>query len=146
MGELVKSQLRGVWTPALTFATPGDLSVTYGANNQLGTYELDEGFVTLMFRIFTATFTHTTASGALRITGSPFTAATLTSFAWYGTMIFGGITKANYTQIVPRIQSATNIIDFLGSGSGQAVSQIAFGDCPTGGSMSISGSLRFPIA
>lgn len=63
----------GTWTPALTASTPGDLSVTY--STQLGTYTKVGNFITLTFAITTTNFTHTTASGYIRISGVPFTLA-----------------------------------------------------------------------
>ena len=57
----------GAWTPTLTFATPGDLSVAYAA--QSGAYVRIGKFVLLSFDLqFTPTFT--TASGTLYINGS----------------------------------------------------------------------------
>lgn len=59
----------GSWTMGLTFATPGDLNVVYSA--QTGRYTkagrafLYDGTVT------TTTFTYTTATGTLRVTGLP---------------------------------------------------------------------------
>lgn len=59
----------GSWTMGLTFSTPGDLNVVYGA--QTGRYTkagrafLYDGTVT------TTTFTYTTATGTLRLTGLP---------------------------------------------------------------------------
>jgi hypothetical protein len=60
------------WTPVVTFATPGDLSVSYTA--QTAIYSRIGPLV--MFRVslsFTATFT--TAAGNLQITGLPVAAA-----------------------------------------------------------------------
>lgn len=59
----------GSFTPTVTFATPGDLSVTYG--EQTGRYNKLPGnrYIVLIRLNFTATFT--TASGALRVGGLP---------------------------------------------------------------------------
>jgi hypothetical protein len=62
----------GTWTPELTFATPGDLSVVYIANN--GGYVKIGRMVMASFRMYFTTFTHSTASGEARIAGLPFTA------------------------------------------------------------------------
>lgn len=64
----------GTWTPVLTFATPGDLSIVY--STQAGTYTKVGRFLKIDGTIITSTFTHSTASGELRITGSPFTTGT----------------------------------------------------------------------
>lgn len=57
------------WTPAITFATPGNVSVAYGY--QVGTYSQIGNIVIANFNI-QATATMTTASGALLITGLGF--------------------------------------------------------------------------
>jgi len=69
----------GTWTPTLTFATPGDVSVSY--TTQLGAYTRIGQWVTASFVIVTSTFTHTTAADSLYIGGFPFK---FTSNGWYG--------------------------------------------------------------
>lgn len=60
----------GTWTPAITFATPGDLSPSYVT--QTGTYTRLGRLVTIRADLrFTPTYT--TASGLFSITGLPFT-------------------------------------------------------------------------
>lgn len=61
------------WTPVVTFATAGDVSVAY--STRIGTYVKIGRKVFIELVIVTSTFTHTTASGNLRITGLPFTPA-----------------------------------------------------------------------
>jgi hypothetical protein len=58
----------GTWTPAFTFATPGDLAVTYVY--QVGNYRI---IGKLCIATFTLEFTptYTTSSGSARITGLP---------------------------------------------------------------------------
>lgn len=59
----------GTWTVGITFATPGDLSVVYstqsGRYTKIGRAFLYDGMAT------TTTFTYTTATGNLRISGLP---------------------------------------------------------------------------
>jgi len=69
----------GTFTPALTFTTPGDLSVTY--TTQLGTYTKIGNVCYYWIEIVTSAFTHTTASGNFRISGMPFTHAASTANA-----------------------------------------------------------------
>lgn len=60
----------GVFTPVVTFATPGNLSVAYSV--QTGFYSRIGNIVTAIISLsFTPTFT--TASGSFQITGLPFT-------------------------------------------------------------------------
>jgi hypothetical protein len=57
------------WTPTLTFATPGDLAVTYAVQTGIATRI---GRVRILsLQLLTSTFTHTTASGELRVSGVP---------------------------------------------------------------------------
>lgn len=73
----------GTFTPVLSFVTPGNSVIAYAA--QTGNYTKIGNVVYVRLTIQTSTFTHTTASGALRITGLPFTSASgqhaLSSFA-----------------------------------------------------------------
>lgn len=61
----------GTWTPALTFATPGDLSITYHANTA-GYYSVDNDRVAIHAQARTTAFTHSTASGSFTLDGSGF--------------------------------------------------------------------------
>lgn len=137
--------IRGTWTPALTFVTPGDLSVAYSV--QLGEWYLRDGLVDLYFHLVTSGFTHTTASGAFRMSGAPFTAKTLANMQWSGSLSsWTGITKASFTQIGPQIASAQSLILFLASGSGQTSAALAFGDLPTGINKTLTGRISYPVA
>lgn len=134
------------WTPVLTFTTPGDVSVGYTA--QAGDLIRTRDEVMATFNIVTSSFTHTTASGSLNITGLPYTASTLSAdsgFAWLGDMFFSGITKAGYTQIVPAIVAGDNTITLVASGSAKTVDPVMAADMPTGGSVILKGSIHFRI-
>lgn len=61
----------GVWTPALTCATPGNLAFT--GVTASGTWSKNGNDVTIAF-LFTGSPTFTTASGNMQITGLPFVA------------------------------------------------------------------------
>jgi hypothetical protein len=133
------------WTPVLTFATPGNLSVAY--TSQDAEVILTKGMVELTFRI-AAVPTFTTASGNLQITGCPYTASTLSidsALIWHGGLTWGGITKAGYTQVNPQIAAASNVILFTASGSGSAPSAVTASDVPTGGSVVLRGTMVFRI-
>lgn len=133
----------GTWTPVLTFDTPGNLSVAY--TTQLGWYQKVGDTVNLWWNVVTSTFTHTTASGNLKITGNPFIAIGTASFLQYGLVNWQGITKAGYTQVNPRILVSDTQIYFVASGSASAVSNIAFGDTPTGGTVILRGHISFRV-
>jgi len=133
----------GAWTPVLTFVTPGDLSVTY--STQVGSYTKIGRIVHLTCQIVTSAFTHTTASGNLNITGIPFASSNTTSVNHQGALVWQGITKASYTNVVLRLAANSSTIDLMASGSGQAASNVAAADMPTGGTVSLSASLTYRI-
>jgi hypothetical protein len=136
--------ISGLWTPALTFNTAGDFAATYDA--QVGTYFRIGLFILATFNLSTSAFTHTTASSSLQITGLPFAARNTANDIQFGNLQWSGITKANYTDIAPRISPNTQILNLLASGSGQGPSAVAAADMPTGGSVVLRGSLVYIAA
>lgn len=119
----------GTWTPVLTFATPGDLNVVYSI--QYGSYTKIGRNVTVQCYINTSTFTHTTASGDMKITGLPFVSATGYSDN-VGSLRMTGLTKANYTQFYPLISGTSSVILIYGNGSGQSSATMTIAEAPTG--------------
>lgn len=104
------------FTPTITFATPGDLSVAY--STQVGRWIRVGNMVDVQIDITTSTFTHTTASGDMVIGTVP-TAVTASGARWMGSMQWNNITKANYTQFCPYIRSGDSTLSIASSGSGQ---------------------------
>lgn len=70
----------GTFTPNITFATPGDLSVTH--STELGRYTKIGNIVFFTARVITSVWTHTTASGTFRLTGLPFTVSSSPTVTW----------------------------------------------------------------
>jgi hypothetical protein len=132
----------GIWTPTLTFATPGDLAVTYGT--RVGGYIRRGKVMTYNFDVRTSAFTHATASGNLQLTGLPFASAGANQ-EWYGSLIWTGITKASYTQVSARITEGVMLIIFGASGSGQTIANVTAADMPTGGTVQLIGSVTCRI-
>ena len=130
----------GTWTPVLTFATPGDLSVTY--SSQAGYYTKIGRFVHAYFVIVTSSFTHTTASSYLTISGFPLTIVTGVG---RGSLEFRGITKANYTNFVVQPGLTSTSFGVAASASAQNNSQVVAADMPTGGTVYLYGSIAFSI-
>ncbi len=126
------------WTPVLTAATVGDLARTY--STQTGFRWQFARLNVAWFDIVTSAFTHTTASGNMRITGLPGT-----PLAAIGGMMqrVSGVTKANYTQFAAELDIATNIITVTCSGSAQANSTLAITELPTGGSVRLQGYIIY---
>jgi hypothetical protein len=129
--------VEGTWTPTLTFATPGDLSVVYAT--RAGTWTRIGRAVMFQFVVSTSTFTFTTASGALLVTGLPFN---LTGIAQTpGKLDWQGITKAGYTEIAAVMLSGGSSIQFIASGSGQVRAVIVNGNAVSGTQVTLSCSM-----
>jgi len=140
-GDEVFRHQSGTWTPVVTFATPGDVSVAYTV--QLGTYTKIGKTVHLTFDIFTSSFTHTTASGNITITGVPYAAISTANYTSRGALFWGGITKANYTNLVCTIVTGGSTLLISASGSGQTPTQVTASDMPTGGAVTLRGELTY---
>ncbi len=116
----------GTWTPAITFATPGDLNVVY--STQFGHYTKIGKLVRVNYRVITSTFTHTTAAGALQMTGLPFTSQTTGGNEHGGALIYSQLTQtAGFNGFVARIVNNVTLVDFLqvGTAINTAVATIA---------------------
>lgn len=134
----------GTWTPVLSFATPGDLSVSY--TTQLGWWVKNGRLISVEFFILTSAFTHTTASGGVQITGLPSTfTANETNSRPVGALQFGGITfnTVGQTSAVCKISGNSNTIVIAGSGTGVATSNLSANSFPTGGTVTLIGSLHY---
>jgi hypothetical protein len=126
----------GTWTPTVTFATPGNLNVVYVIRS--GYYTKIGRKVTAQFVMTTSTFTHTTASGFLHITGLGFTPVnTNASGTFWHNMI-----TSTFTQWVVRTVSA-NTFDVVGAGSGVNAGQIGVANLPTGVNYGFVGNITF---
>lgn len=139
-----KDYEEGTWTPVLTFQTPGDLARAY--TYQIGTFTKVGRMVKLTFRVETSSFTHTTASGDLRITGLPYAVRTLADLRFGGTTRWSGITKAGYTQVNTTADSGNSYLTFQASGSGVGVSSVSSGNVPTGGTVVLEGEITYEAA
>lgn len=145
MGKLYTGPTSGLWTPAISFVTPGDLSVAY--TYQMGEWYLRDGLVTAFCTVQTSTFTHTTASGFFRMTGLPFTSKTRANFSWPGQLsYFRGFTKASYTQFHWWVASNSSTAFFQASGSGVSESLLTSAEVPTAGVKILIGSITYPVA
>ncbi len=143
-GNTLDDYEEGTWTPALTFPTPGDQSIAY--NRQVGTYTKVGRLAHLQLQVRTSTFTHTTATGNLQITGLPFTSETLADGQVAGSLFWRGITNASYTHAVLVIGSNAVVMTITLSGSGQAVTGADEGDAPTGGTVHFTGGIAYRAA
>jgi hypothetical protein len=134
-------QSTGSWTPVLTAATPGNLNVVYSL--QVGGYIKIGKLVIANFSIQTSTFTHTTASGNVQITGLPFQSDWGASQGTRGMLQGSGWTKANYTQMMAVVSNGASIISVEMTGSAQTLANLAITECPSGTQQQFRGCLTY---
>jgi hypothetical protein len=144
--SIFETGVQGTWLPELSFANPGDLSVTYFIRE--GNFVRFGEWVYVNFYIHTGSFTYSTASAFLLIDGLPYVVKdvnlTATDQLAPGSLVFQGITKANYTQFAPMIDNAdVRRFSFRASGSGQTMDTLDVGDVPSGGTVILGGSLWY---
>ena len=124
------------FTPAITFATPGDLSVSYSV--QQGRYYKVGKLVHFELSL-TFTPTYTTASGEFRVTGLPVAGAndSIDNALGVGTINTGFTWPASTTQCVPRLPSNSSQIRIYSFGSGTAATVWTVSNVPSGTAKSI---------
>jgi hypothetical protein len=133
----------GTWTPTFTFGTPGDLAKTFSLQN--ASYTKIGRLVSVSFAMVTSAFTHTTASGNLIITGLPFTAVNDANYRAYAPLLFQGVTKAGYTQIMAEMNGNTSQFMVQACGSGVNVSNVTAASMPTGGTVILAGLVNYVV-
>jgi len=138
--ELLADYEEGTWTPAIIFSSSGDLAITY--STQTGTYTKVGRQVTVTFSVATSSFTHSTASGVLIITGLPFNAGSSSPHT-ATTSFVQGITKANYTSFGFYSNSGSGNLTSAACGSGQGFDNITAANVPSGGSPLITCTLTY---
>lgn len=133
----------GRWTPQITFATPGDLSVTYQFNE--GNYVRDRRIYTLWGIIKTTAFTYTTASGNLIITGIPKAFSAYSAFYQpTGNCAWSGITlPAGYGQINVNGTSGGTSIFLQAFGSASSILTLTTTHVPTTSTVNLRFELRY---
>lgn len=131
----------GTWVPTLSCATPGDLVVSYAG--RVGTYTKFGRMVVANFLINTSALTWLTASGALVISGLPFTSSGVGVSATPGTVDWSGITKAGYTQIVPEVSFSSTSVFLIANGSGLSRATVNIADTPSGTNLVLVGQVTY---
>ena len=130
------------FSPTITFAVPGDLAVTY--TTRIGRSMQKGNLCTVTFTILTASFTFTTASGNLLITGLPVISTTVGTQS-SGDLVFGVITKATYTNFACRKESSNTQINIQASGSAVGASFVVAADTPSTGTLTLIGSVTYEV-
>ena len=129
----------GLWTPAFTFDTPGDLAITY--IQQQGDWIRIGRLVVAWFALNMTTFTHTTAAGGAQITGLPY--ANVLSFG-FGICHFTNVTFTDL-HITPYVQPGS-IIQFAGASSGGSDTAIGVAQFLTGSGKKLQGLVAYLAA
>lgn len=130
----------GTGNLGVTFAVAGDLTF---AGTTPFKWTRKGNLCTVSFAIDSTTFTHTTASSFLRLTGLPFTVQSGDQSGLGAMTAVQGITKANYTQFGVRAVAGQTYMQIYASGSGQSAAQIQASDMPTGGTIALYGSVTY---
>lgn len=136
----------GTWTPSFTFATPGNLSVSYA--EQSGWY-IRIGNLVIIFFEMGFTPTHTTASGNAFMTGFPFAAVSDPSaLSFINTVINSGSTAwpTGVTQTSLVIFDGASSGLMVGTGSGTTQTAFSTANFATGASVNWRGAAAYRTA
>ncbi len=132
----------GVWTPVLLFATAGDSSIILDI--AVGAYTKTGNKVTVSFNARTSTFTHTTASGSLQMSGLPFTSGNVTNRKASGPLTWTGATLTT-DGITCQVNENASLVVFIRSLTAAAFVNLTTAHMPTGGTVQLIGSLTYFI-
>lgn len=140
------SQTVGTWTPVLTTTSPGNLSVVYA--EQIGSWIKTGRLVTVFYNIQTTTFTWTTATGSVIITGLPFAASFPdSSSASMGNVAFQGIAAAGYTNFTTEIDQGNSNLAISASGPSTTNITLQIANFPSDGTnKSLIGTVTYTAA
>lgn len=130
--DLSAFYVEGTWTPSLSCVTPGDLAITY--TYQVGSYTKIGRLVVAQYFIQPATYTYTTASGALLINGMPLTSMASPAQAWTaGSIIFTGISlPSGYTELSSLMEAGVSALKLQLVGTNTATRTLNVTDIPSG--------------
>jgi hypothetical protein len=133
----------GTFTPIVTFATPGDLSVGY--TTQTGVYTKIGRMVNAQIDLVLSSFTYTTASGVLQITGMPFTSAASPALVT-GSLDWSGINKATYTQASVAMAGGGSLLNIALNGMGVSRTSVSAGtDIPSGATVRFRANITYNV-
>lgn len=131
----------GTWTPVLTFDTPGDLSVSYA--NQRGIWRRYGDTVIASVYVKTSSFTYTTASGSMTVTGLPFKAKNDSELFPIGGCSFQGISKTSYSQVCAFAQPNTSQLYFSIDGMGQTHALVSASEVASAGTVILVATVAY---
>lgn len=130
----------GTWTPTFVVTTPGNLNIVYGT--RVGHYVRIGPLVYLAFKLVTTTFTHTTASGNVWISGAPSYYATAGSLASFNSA-YVNYTSAGMTQASFNVIGYGNQISVYTSSAASSTSAIFMTHLPSGTNLTWGGSILY---
>lgn len=132
-------EMSGTWTPTLTFATPGDLSL--GSVSASGTWRRRGRYVEFEGS-YSAVVTHTTASGNIRFGGLPFAAADADNIVTLGS-IPNFSSWNSRTMLVAQVANGQSFMEIRGFAAATGGSPIGTGNVATGSTVAISFAGRY---
>lgn len=141
-GTTLANYLEGSWTPTFTFATPGDLSVSY--STQTGSYTRIGNIIVVNFSL-TCTPTYTTASGQASIVGLPVVALLTNDTGSLGAQSVGITYPAGCTKLTFVTTASANTLSLVASGSVTASTAVGTAQMLTTISVSLSGSITYHV-
>lgn len=117
------------FTPTFTFATVGDLSVSYAV--QTG-YYWRVGKLIFISMTIRCTPTYTTATGDIRFGGLPFTVSGTTNYRGTATISESSTWPTSATGLLSAFQNSNTYVYIQGAGTGIAPSNLSTTTYPTG--------------
>jgi len=132
------------WTPVFTFATPGNLSVSYAT--QVGSYVKVGNHYTVTFSLV-CTPTFSTASGNFQITGLPVASNSTAGNVAVGSLYMQGTYTwpVGSTTIVTTNAAGTSIIGVQASGIATAAASLTTASFTTTSAVTLIGTLTYLI-
>jgi hypothetical protein len=133
----------GTVIPQITFATPGDLAITYAT--QYGRFTRIGNLVSVSINVLTSAFTYTTAAGELRITGMPYTTLNVGGAISASGVLYSGVTDALRPVLSAFVSPNTNYVVFRLSGSGVGTANPAQINLPSGSTVALAFTLNYQV-
>lgn len=127
----------GSWTPSITFANPGDLSVSY--SSQFGHYYRIGRLVFISFTMNTSAFSWATSSGNLQITGLPFESHDEGGRSYFAPF-WQGITMAGFTDMTWELGEGDDFLVARMYASATNFAEVNATHVPSGGNLIFQGS------
>ncbi len=141
-GTALQNYLQSTWTPTLTFATPGDLSVAY--TTQTGIYTRIGDVVIAAFTLV-CTPTYTTASGQAMIAGLPISAAQTNDTGSLGSQSVGISYPVGCTKMVFVTTASASTLSFVAMGTATASASVTTLNMATGVSVALAGTIMYHV-